>query len=118
MRWMVLNEAKLATLIRERQATLMRRCCASRDERFWFAAIAAILVGADLTKAEGLHDIDVARVELWATGTLLPGERTGVTGRRLEPDDLLGEFVREHLANMLVVARSRTPGHARTTYCA
>lgn len=107
VQWIMKNAQRLPDIIRRKMEWLMRRAGARRDERQWFAAIAAILTGAELARAAGLHDIDVARVEKWVLEVLLPAQRVGATEARRAPGTILGEFVNDNHGNMVAVIRSR-----------
>jgi hypothetical protein len=113
--WMVANAPRLAGLIRKRQEALMKQANADRDERLWFVGLAAILVGAELAKAAGLHDIDVARVETWAVQALLPEQRQEVLATRAQGESVLADFLADIIGDTVVVARSHRPEDADLT---
>ncbi|RQH06612.1 DUF927 domain-containing protein [Paraburkholderia dinghuensis] len=109
VQWMVANASKLAGLIRERLQVLMRHAQANRDERMWFTALAAILTGAELARAAGLHDIDVARVERWVIDMLLPAQRQEVKESRSGRGAWLAEFLNENIGSTVIVMQSHEP---------
>jgi hypothetical protein len=110
--WLVANAQRLPGLIRKRQEALMTRANADRDERLWFAGLSAILVGAELAKAAGLHDIDVAPVETWIVQTLLPEQRQEVVATRAQGESILADFLTDIIGDTVVVARSHRPEDA------
>lgn len=112
VQWMVANAGRLPALIRERQETLMRRANAGRDERLWFASLAAIFTGAGLAKAAGLHDIDVAGVEAWVADVLLPDQRREVADSQARGGTVLAEFLNDSIGSTVIVAQSHAPADA------
>ncbi|WP_146055224.1 hypothetical protein [Paraburkholderia eburnea] len=66
-------------------------------------------MAAELAKAAGLHDIDVALVERWVIDVLLPQQRREVTTVREEAGSVLAEFLNDNIGNMIAVARHKLP---------
>ena len=73
-------------------------------ERFWLAAIAALLLGAKYAGRCGLVDIDVKRLRAYLLNSLHKLRARAVTGRdRLAPRELLALYQQQHQDGKIVV---------------
>ncbi len=73
-------------------------------ERFWSAAIAAVIVGLRIAKKLGLVHYDPERVLHWALTTQLPTMRGTVDTNYSDPVDALVSYVNASKADLLIVS--------------
>lgn len=87
------------------------------QERNYSALCAASFTMANIAYKLGLHNIDVARIERWAVKTIgVISEFVESTGTA-DSEDVLGQFLNEHIRNVLVInARNVEGDDALTAY--
>ena len=100
--WLVnnLERAKQAALAT--QAKLDRELKLTPRERFWSAVMAANLTGGAIAKSIGLIDWDMPSIYDWSCNMLL-GLRDDVQPPRNNAIEVIGDFIRRNIQNILVV---------------
>jgi hypothetical protein len=114
LKFLVDNYEEVKRALHSYQNYLDRQLKLSQAERFWSAAIAAILLGIKLAKDLGLLDWDLDRLEVWVR-TLINELRDVTPPSALDPLSALGEFINCNQQSILIVngnADARTKLHA------
>lgn len=75
------------------------------SERFWSAAIAAILVAAEVSAERGLLSFDAAALRHWVLNTQIPYMRGVVSEQYTTPIGILAEYLEQINGDILVAAR-------------
>lgn len=108
-KFLVANVPILRQKIQEKFRYLVERANGDQSERFWFAAVACIFVGAELAQVAGLHHYDIKRFEEWFFDVLLPDMRGDSEAAQIDYDNILGDILTDHLRETLVVKQAVSP---------
>lgn len=109
--FLVANLPILEDKVSEKIRYLVAKGNGEQSERFWFAAVACIFVGAELAQAAGLHNYDLPHLEDWFFETLLPDMRISSSETQTNGESLLAEILSDYLRETLVVRSHELPAN-------
>lgn len=115
------GEAFMGYVVRHRKAVEKRLREVMREidtegriqssERFWSAAIAAVLVAAEIAKSLGLLNYDAARLKQWALTVQLDYMRGTVREEYASPLGVLADYLELIAGDMIVTHRPQAGGN-------
>ena len=100
--WLVNNLEEAIATLRQVQAKIDAEVQFTARERFWSAIAACNITGGLIAKKLGLHDYDMKAVYTWLKG-MLNYMRDEITPPLTEGINVLGDFINEHMNNIVVV---------------
>jgi hypothetical protein len=107
MQWVVANRDK-ANALRERiQQNLDKALGYTGRERFWSSTISSNLAGGHIARDLGLIEYDMERVYEWCLHEFSRMQKS-MTIRGRDAISTLGEFINDHMANILIINENST----------
>lgn len=100
--WLVDNLEEAVSTLRQVQAKIDAEVQFTARERFWSAIAACNITGGLIAKKIGLHDYDMKVIYSWLKN-MLSQMREEITPPLSEGINVLGDFVNEHINNIVVV---------------
>ena len=101
-KWMQANVASIPIWIEERINWVRNKVTARPEERFWVQAMAAWLVGIELSHAAGLHSFDIVQLEQYII-TQFEAQRESIAGSRESSATHFAEMLNDMLPHALIV---------------
>ena len=101
--WVVNHRQTVLSLLRDVQKGVDARANFNNQDRYHSAVIACNIAGASIAKFLGLIDVDIDRVVEWVINYLVPELKGAVTEQEVAPDNFLGQFMNNNIANTLIV---------------
>lgn len=97
------HKTECLKLLEKTLAEFDAKAAFTNRERFYSAGYAAGFTGGIIAKSINVHDIDVDRIMNWALRSLIPDNRSMLSGSRVSYRENLGDFINQNLNNILVI---------------
>lgn len=108
-KWMVRNVEMARAAVKAMRLKVDAIVGATTHERYWSAAVAAVLTGVSVANKLGLIDFDVPRLCQWTVRTIL-NMRTVRSEVSQDSGNILGTYLNEFMSNRVVVQRNAANG--------